>query len=206
MSGETVCDDGTRIATGVFTVGCEHSSAFDVHGVQDHLAHAGLGWADARIIDGVHGPWACGSLKPSVTEPQLRLLRSLTLSGEWVGELAGVLAVNRGGLPVQRSLAASALPGRTVASGVLRASTRAGMTKLVGGNLVGRCLECEKRARAGAAAGGRTGGSRELATVLRRLDESLALGRELEQRTRHLIPAEAAARAGELRAAMPPRS
>lgn len=195
MSGETVCDDGTRLATGVFTVGCEHSSAFDVQGVQDHLAHSGLGWADARIVDGEYGPWACGVLKPSVTEPQLRLLRSLTLSGEWVGELAGVLAVNRGGLPVQRALAASALPGRTIAEGVIRASVRGGgLTKLVGGNLVGRCAECEKRAAAASGSRQGNGEARQLASVMRRLDEVLTLTRDVEQRTRHLTVAEAAHR------------
>lgn len=203
MAGETECDDGTRIPTGVFTVGCEHSSAFDVHGVQDHLAHAGLGWAAVRVIDGEHGPWACGTLRPSVTEAQVRLLRSLSLSGEWIGnELAGVLAVNRGGLPVQRALAASALgAGHTIPTGVLRSSVRGGnLAKMIGGNLVGRCLECEKRAQLGARGGD---GRRELALVLRRLDEIAPVVREVEQRTRHLAIAEAEHRRAQLTIARP---
>jgi hypothetical protein len=145
-TGHVVCADGTDIPTGVLTVGCEHSDAFDAQGVRDHLAHAGMSWANVHVTDGEYGPWLCGVLRPDLTEAQVRLLRGLSLSGEWVGELAGILAVNAPGLPVQRALAASAFGGRAIAPAVLRSSARGGrLAKLVGGNLIRRCPECEQR-------------------------------------------------------------
>lgn len=169
-AGEVACDDGTKIATGRLVVGCEHSDAMDVAGVRDHLAHAGMGWASAHVVDGEFGPWMCAVLDPTLTEQQIALLRSLSLSGEWVGELGGILAVNASGLPVQRSrLAASGFPpyimrpgesAKTVHEGrdfeipvaVLRASVTGGqLTKLVGANIVRACPECEQRRLAASA-------------------------------------------------------
>lgn len=146
LVGATVCDDGTEVPTGVLSVGCEHSSAFTASGVRDHLAHAGMGWASVTVVDGEYGPWMCGVLHPELTESQVAVLRRLSLSGEWVGDLAGVLAVNTPGLPVQRALAASAFGDHGIPMPVLRSSARSGeVTKLVGSNIVRRCVECEKR-------------------------------------------------------------
>lgn len=165
LTGVTVCDDGTQVPTGVLTVGCEHSSALDVAGVRDHLAHAGVGWASVNVVDGELGPWLCGVLRPDLTDQQIRVLRSLSLSGEWVGELAGILAVNKAGLPVQRALAAAASfgPGRTIPAAVLRSSASGGaLTKLIGGNIIGHCPECEKRRLAAASASSFTAEDRAL--------------------------------------------
>lgn len=187
-AGSTVCDDGTSVATGELVVGCEHSAAFDVAGVRDHLARAGMGWASVHVVDGEFGPWICGVLRPDLTENQVATLRRLSLSGEWVGELGGILAVNASGLPVQRErLAASALAdlGWKIAPATLRASARNGeMTKLVGGNIVRRCPECAKRA-ALAHQGGTVPDPR-----LDRIEAALAT---IERRTRHLVPVEAEA-------------
>lgn len=196
-TGLTRCADGSDVATGVLTVGCEHSAAFDVAGVQDHLAHAGLGWADVRVVDGVYGPWLSGVLKKDVTDDQVRLLRSLSLSGEWVGELAGILSVNTPGLPIQRALAASAyprlvgpgqprfeIPDARMQSDVLRSSAGVHVSKLVGGNIVRRCPECEQRRLA--ATGGIT-----MEAMASRIDEIGRTLRDIESRTRHLVPIEA---------------
>jgi hypothetical protein len=195
LTGVTTCDDGTNVPSGVLTVGCEHSSAFDAPGVRDHLAHSGMGWADVHIVDGVYGPWVCGTLKPTITEAQVRLLRSLSLSGEWLGELAGVLAVNTPGLPIQRALAASALgPDRHVANAVLRSSAHGGkVTKLVGSNIVRRCPECAKRAQM-------AGGGDALAGA-KAFNKVLGVLEVLERRTRHLAVTEAEATAARLRSA-----
>lgn len=202
-SGHVVCDDGTDLPAGVLTVGCEHSSAMGVEAVRDHYAHAGLGWASVRIVDGEYGPWFSGVLRPDLTEQQVAVLRRLSLSGDWVGELAGILAVNTPGLPVQRALAASAFP-RLVGAGensfavpqpVLRASAQGGkITKLVGANIVRRCPECEQRALAA-----RAGGGDPMAEVLARLKELSHVVRNVEFRTRGLIPGEADAIAARLR-------
>lgn len=198
-SGEVICDDGTRVATGQLVVGCEHSSAFDVAGVRDHLAHAGMGWASVHVVDGEFGPWLCGVLRPDLTESQVRTLRALSLSGEWVGELGGILAVNASGLPVQRErLAASAQAefGWTIPGPTLRSSARNGeVTKLVGANLVRRCPECARRAAEARAEGGQTRG---LMGMLREVHEQVSV---LERRTRHLVPVEAEIRASALNGA-----
>lgn len=185
------CADGTQVPTGRLVVGCEHSDAFDVVGVRDHMAQAGMGWASVHVVDGEFGPWMCGVLEPDLTEAQVRVLRSLSLSGEWVGELGGVLAVNASGLPVQRArLAASGFVRTgfeqfTVPQVALRASFKGGQTtKLVGGNVVRACPECAKRAARQTAGTAPT--EAQLALILRELAT-------LNRRTRHLIAPEAEA-------------
>lgn len=186
LTGQVVCDDGSTVATGALTVGCEHSFAFTASGVRDHLAHAGMGWADVHVVDGVYGPWLSGVLRPGITDDQLRVLRSLSLSGEWVGELAGILAVNVPGLPVQRALAASAFAGRTIPVASMRASAKkGGLTSLVGANIVAPCPECQKRL-------GATGspGAQPLSMAAgKQIMHALSV---LERRTRHLVADEAA--------------
>lgn len=181
MTGTTVCDDGVSVPTGVLTVGCEHSFAENVQGVRDHLAHAGLGFADVTVTDGQYGPWISGVLRPDVTDAQIRVLRSLSLSGEWIGELAGILAVNVPGLPVQRALAASAFTGHTIVTGALRASVRAGgVTSLVGPNIVQRCPDCDKRLRSRPPTVGND-------RMQRQLDELTEIVGKIELRTRPMV-------------------
>lgn len=187
--GHVVCADGSDIATGALTVGCEHAEGSNVWKVQDHYANAGSGWADVRVIDGEYGPWCCGVLRPDVTDAQLRVLRSLSLSGDWVEvggnlELVGCLAVNTPGFPIAReSIKAS---GLKVPSVTLKASAKNGRpTKLVAAGMVSRCPECMKRRAEAAAA---QGGARDP-----RIDSVLEMLSRVERRTRHLIPAEAAA-------------
>lgn len=198
-SGEVICDDGTHIPTGQLVVGCEHSDSFTVAGVRDHLAHAGMGWASVHVVDGQFGPWLCGVLRPDLTENQVRILRSLSLSGEWVGELGGILAVNASGLPVQRErLAASAqAEGWTIPSATLRSSARNGeQTRLVGANIVRRCPECTKRAAMERMA--LKSGALPADLASNRFDRIEQMLGTLERRTRHLVPVEAEVRASAL--------
>lgn len=183
LTSSVVCDDGTSVPTGPLTVGCEHSFEFTAQGVRDHMAHAGMGWADVHVVDGVHGPWLSGVLRPGITETQLRVLRALALSGEWVDDLAAVLTVNCSGLPVQRALAASAFVGRTIPAGALRSSAKpGGLTSLVGANMVQSCPDCQKRLSAGA------GSSPMTQADGRRIMHLLA---NLDRRTKHLVAGEA---------------
>lgn len=180
MTGGTMTAEGTTIPTGVLTVGCEHSTAMDAAGVRDALAHAGMGWAAVSIIDGEHGPWLRGVLHPEVSAAQVELLRRLSLSGEWVGELGGILAVNRTGLPVQRALAASAFGGRTIPTAIRASAMRHGtVARLVGGNIVRACPECEERRRLTAAQ--RAGG-----ISVEEWHRAMGMLAVLERRTRHL--------------------
>jgi hypothetical protein len=118
--GSCVLDDRSRLAVGNAVFGCEHAPLREADGsvvsaatARDYYAHSGAGWAQLRVTSGEHGAWACGALRPDLSELQLRILRSLTLSGDWreLGgglELIGVLAVNVPGFPIAReALAAS---------------------------------------------------------------------------------------------------
>ncbi len=197
--GYVLCDDGTELPTGLLHVGCEHSAEMSVSGVRDAAAHAGLAFAQVRVYDGEYGPWMCGSLLPDVTPEQVVRLRALTLSGEWVPELGAIIAVNDGGLPQQRKIAASAF-GTVVELPVAQAAIRASMTgdvvtKIVGGNLVRQCPECAKRARASLAASN-VEVLTMLATRFERIERMMA---DVERRTRHLIPTEAEATRASLR-------
>jgi hypothetical protein len=205
-SGYVRCDDGSELRVGLLHVGCEHSTAMDVRGVRDAAAHAGLAFAQVRVIDGQYGPWMCGSLLPTVTEEQVVKLRALTLSGEWVPELGAVIAVNNGGLPLQRvdRIAASSGAVFPVANRVLRANMSDGVTtKLVGGNAIYRCPDCQKRAAAAARAPMTEAAiAARLATIEQQLDRVITTQDAIESRTRHLIGPEAEA----IRAALAART
>lgn len=181
--GEVVTAEGERVPTGALTVGCDHAPlSMSAAGARDHYANSGLGWADVQASDGELAPWVCGALRPGLGDDDMRVLRALTLSGDWrrqggALELIGALAVNSPGFPVARqAVAASSLAqpatvraGARVANGVQQA--------LVASNVVTRCADCE-RARA---AGARPGGGALS-------PEAMQLLRTLERRTRHLVP------------------
>lgn len=173
--------DGNTIPTGPLTVGCDHAPQMDAPGARDHYANAGLSWADVRASDGEYGPWVSGVLRPDLTEAQVQMLRALSLSGDWVtvgGELdlVGALAVNTPAYAITREAAKPQAVRASLSGGKVR--------KLVAANIVRRCPECEKRARAGASLLSSNG------VDLREMHATLKV---IERRTRHLIPAEAAA-------------
>lgn len=187
-TGSVACDDGTLIPTGTIVVGAEHSYASSTWAAVDHYANAGSGWADVRVVDGEHGAWACGALRPGLSDDQLRVLRALSLSGEWrdVGghlELIGILSVNQPGFPIARQqLAASGFAG--IPDAGLRITTRGDrIVRMSGAGIVSSCPECEKRRRIAASA--RNGATDD--AVAQRLSEIGATLALVEQRTRHLI-------------------
>lgn len=189
--GQVVCADGTRVATGTLTAGCDHAATrLRAAEAADHYAHNGVAWADVRVSDGDLGAWTCGALRPDVTEAQVRVLRAGALSGDWrdlgLGlELIGGLAVNVPGFPIAReALAASGLETMPeVRTRGAEADHR--QVSLVAAGLVTRCVECQRAALA--AAGGRRveepGPSREVETLLRSVLDRLGV---IELRTRHL--------------------
>lgn len=184
--GHVICADGSDLPTGLLHVGCEHSPAMDVDQVRDDTAHAGLAFAQVRVYDGEFGPFLRGALLPTVTDAQVVTLRALTLSGDWVPELGAIIAVNEGGLPLRRQARIAASAGtKPIAERKLAASVKNGVvTKLVGGNLVQRCPECEQRRM-------RSAGGRPAQDP--RVDRMVDMLATLERRTRHLVPVEAAA-------------
>lgn len=173
--------DGSTVPTGPLTVGCDHAPQMDAAGARDHYAHSGLSWADVRASDGEYGPWVSGVLRPDLTDAQVQMLRALSLSGDWVtvgGELdlVGALAVNTPAYAITREAAKPQAVRASLSGGKVR--------KLVAANIVRRCPECEKRARAAGSLLSANGVD---------LHALLATVKVIERRTRHLIPAEAAA-------------
>lgn len=205
MVGETRCADGTTVATGVLTVGCDHAAAQLLAAeARDHYAHTGLGWSDVRVSNGLIGPWVSGALRPGMTPDIVRVLRASALSGDWrrIGgnlELIAALSVNSPGFPIVREAVVASADHRVEVREAVMAS--AGMAdgaqvSLVAAGLVQRCADCADRARA----------DRDLRTGVELADESIRLMRlvtdqlgVIERRTRHLTVTAAATKLERIR-------
>lgn len=192
--GEVVCDDGERVAAGTLTVGCEHAAlrGLTASEARDHYAHAGMGFANVRVTNGQYGAWACGALRPDVTAEQVRILRSLSLSGDWrrLGaglELIGALAVNVPGFPIAReSVTASGLT--LVASATTRGAVSSGEPQaLVASGVVHRCADCQRRAAEAARNRPSATGPAVPAEVVARLDRIDAALAVITRRTAPLV-------------------
>ena len=202
--GHVVTAEGIDLPTGTLTIGTDHAPGhLRADSSRDHYAHTGQAWADVRVINGIHGPWACGALRPDVTPELLRVLRGSTLSGDWRGgELCAVLAVNTPGFPIIReALVAAAMfdpfPIRTTQARIEGGQ----VTTLVAAGQVRRCPECARRSLSPS-----TSPSTVLSTVDRRIlveavsdavrgateDLRTALA-AIEVRTRHLRSVQASA-------------
>lgn len=150
--GYHVADDGSTVATGTLTAGCDHAATnLRAPEATSHYAHNGVAWADVRITNGIYGPWACGVLRPDVTPEQIRVLRGGALSGDWRAvdgrlQMIATLAVNTPGFPIAReAITAAALEWFDTSSP--RQRTEDGeVFALVASNQVTRCTECAKRA------------------------------------------------------------
>ena len=197
--GQVVCADDSRVATGALVVGCDHAPpSMTLLEARDHYAHAGMGWADGRIVDGQFGPWFAGALRPGLSEDDLRVLRALTPSGDWRPangslELVAVQAVNVPGFPVAReALAASSLahPAPAMAAARVGLAADGGVASLVAAAMVVRCGECVERERQRAALTASIGSMDEVLALLASLRGDFA---RIERRTRHLEPVAASA-------------
>lgn len=119
--------EGTLVPTGPLTFNTGHASMrSNAADAAAHYDHTGFAGADIHVIDGKHGIWVSGALRPSVTDEQLRTLRASPLSGDWRWidgqlELVGALAVNLPGFPVPRTkgLVASGAMTSMVSAGVI---------------------------------------------------------------------------------------
>lgn len=117
-TGTTRCaagDDGSTvdIRTGVLSLGGGHADrSLGYRGAAQHYDDVCAGVADLASGEDEHGIWVAGSLRPGVTDEQIRILRASDISGDWrrVGgnlELVAILSVNVAGFQIGRSLAAS---------------------------------------------------------------------------------------------------
>ena len=114
LLGETLCADGSTIATGTVTLGTGHAStdgSVTPFEAIRHYDHTGTAIADIVTGEDEFGIWFSGAVRPGVSPLKLRSLRSAKLSGDWRKfgnklRLVALLAVNVPGFPVPRTRAA----------------------------------------------------------------------------------------------------
>lgn len=125
-TGAVKTSEGSLVPTGTIRFNTGHASLrASADSAAAHYDNTGLAGADIHAVDGKHGIWVAGALRPGVTPEQVRTLRASPLSGDWryiggVLELVGALAVNLPGFPVPRTQG-------LVASGELQGLVAAGM-------------------------------------------------------------------------------
>lgn len=120
--------DGRRVAVGQITMATGHADLHSNHrAAASHYDNTGTAVADVATGEDEHGIWVAGSLRPGLTDDQVRTLSAAALSGDWrpIGgslELVALLAVNVPGFPVPRahSLVAGGAPQALVAAGIVR--------------------------------------------------------------------------------------
>lgn len=115
LLGETLCSDGSIVATGTITLGTGHAgtdgSVTPVDAMK-HYDHTGTVVADVVTGEDEFGLWFSGSLRPNLSTAKVRSLRAAKLSGDWRKfgrnlRLVALLAVNVPGFPVPRLRTAS---------------------------------------------------------------------------------------------------
>lgn len=81
----------------IFTYG-GHKRGEDLDAAYGGIENA---WCDVRIIEGVHGPWVSGVVRPGVPDEAVYAARASRISGHWVkGELKAIVSVNAEGFDV----------------------------------------------------------------------------------------------------------
>lgn len=130
-TGAVKTAEGTLVPTGTIRFKTGHANLrMQADAAAAHYDNTGLAGADIHVIDGKHGIWVAGALRPGLTPEQVRELRAAPLSGDWRAidgafELVGALAVNLPGFPIPRT-------SGLVASG----STANGLTSLVAAGML----------------------------------------------------------------------
>jgi hypothetical protein len=105
LTGEILCDDGTRIPVGQVTLGTTHAShKANADQTARHYDHTGLAAADVMAGEDEFGIWIAGALRPHLEPATVRELMGADVSGDWrrIGgnlELVAVLSVNVPGFP-----------------------------------------------------------------------------------------------------------
>lgn len=77
-----------------------------VNGADLERAYGGAenAWADVRCIEGRHGPWLSGIVRPGVTDEDVYVARASRISGHWrSGRLKAIVSVNAEGFDVPGS-------------------------------------------------------------------------------------------------------
>lgn len=125
--GSVLTAEGTEVATGAITLDTLHAGqGLSAARTMAHYEHTGRGAADVAAGEDSFGIWVAGSVRPGLSDKQLRALRASPLSGDWRRisgslELVAALSVNVPGFPIPRpqGLVASGSMQSLVASGML---------------------------------------------------------------------------------------
>lgn len=135
MTGEMVCNDGTRVSVGQITLGTGHAPlAYNASRAAEHYDNTGSCVADVCVGNDEHGIWVAGAVRPDVDPKRIRDLRAAgKVSGDWrrTGgqmRLVGLLGVNVAGFMTPQVKS-------RVASGKQLALVAAGQTHVGGSNL-----------------------------------------------------------------------
>lgn len=124
-TGAVLSAEGDMVPVGHITLGGGHANInLGVAPAMEHYDNAGAAVADVRAVDGRHGIWLSGAVRPEASEQQVRQLRAHALSGDWRADARGgplrlvaALCVNVPGFPVPRAMRASGAPRALVAAG-----------------------------------------------------------------------------------------
>ncbi len=123
QTGVVKCDDGKLVNVGQITLTGGHAPLNA--GVAKAVAHyddTASAIMDVSAGEDKHGIWVAGSLRPEVSDAQLRSIRASSVSGDWRPisgklELVAICAVNAPGFPIPRARMASGGPIALVAAG-----------------------------------------------------------------------------------------
>lgn len=85
--GETIVEGGTRVVTGVITMGCGHAPAVNYGTLENRIEHYDNTCsvaANVRIGESADGAvWVAGAVAPFATGEQITRMLGCTLSGDW---------------------------------------------------------------------------------------------------------------------------
>lgn len=100
FNASNVCTDKGFVATGpIFFKGGHPDTPLGEN--EAHKAYGGVenGWADVRAVEGVHGTWVSGVVRPNITDDVVYVARASRISGHWAGDgrLKAIVSVNTPG-------------------------------------------------------------------------------------------------------------
>jgi hypothetical protein len=97
---KAVLTDNGWVAAGPITLLGGHVSLADAANKVENV------WADVRVIDGKHGPWVCGVVRPGIAADDVAVYRARAsqISGYWQGDVLRLIcSVTAAGYPVTES-------------------------------------------------------------------------------------------------------
>jgi hypothetical protein len=115
MTGEILCDDGSRVPVGQITMNGNHAShSANARAAAAHYDNTATAAVDVFAGEDAYGIWVAGALRPDLSPVEIRALMAADVSGDWrrIGgalELVAVLAVNVPGFPKIRVTEAAGL-------------------------------------------------------------------------------------------------